>query len=196
MMRKVATVQWISAIDRSLAVRHLGEGDQVTFGTCFCEGCDLDIVISKAKTSQVRGAITAFQDYWKLDNLDLTAELIARDVEDPRQHVRLAPGRLGVPIPFELTCLEDCKADAGKQFVIFGPEPVFATGPPNVCRTLGTGEGPRLDKDATYYAVLEELCEPWLRGSTHTPLPTTRDIVRRLHRRNVVLTPKAVDHRL
>ncbi len=173
----------------------LGPGDQLSFGSCGCAPCGHAIVVETSRPGDLIGRVTALADYWRLDNLSVTTPLLCRDLEDPTQLVRLGPGRLGVVMPFELAQVSWAGHAATQSLTVFGPEPAFGAGPGRCC-VASSAPDVHLNRGATYYAVLEALCAPWLAGGPDTRLPKSADIAAELSRRGLRLTRRAVDHHI
>lgn len=175
-------------------VRHLAPGERLTFGRCRCDGCGFDLVVDgPGADPHLAGAVTALADHWQLHNLSPSAVLLARDLEDPGQCVRLMPGRVAVAMPFELAAVTSLGPwPAG--ITVFGPEP---TSPPVAVRACqDRGPAVRLNVRASYFSVLRALCAPRLVGPAAERLPTSAELSARLASQGLALSPRAVDRHI
>ncbi|MFC4517277.1 hypothetical protein [Streptomyces ehimensis] len=150
----------------------------MTFGSCTCGQCDLDLVLDQQATG-FTGEITATAGYWLLTNFCPTHTLLVENLENCYEYLTVDPGRHLTPVPFELCRVSVAGRTNGPYLTVFGPEPTRAPSRPAPC--AGTREAePALNPRAAYFAVLQTLCEPRLRGSTSSPLPTSEQIARRM----------------
>lgn len=179
-------------------VSDLAAGERVTFGSCRCGECAVDVVVAVPPGLTVAGAVTAYDDHWRLHNLSPDVVLLCQDLEDPTQTVRIVPGRVEVAMPFELSLVSVPGQRRDQALTVFAHEPTHepTDGPgrrgcaPRTERTL------RLSPGTAYFAVLEELCRPRLRGEYDARLPTSNEIAGRLSTRGVPLSRRAVDHHI
>lgn len=194
-MTYLASVQWEPRPGAAHRIRHLGPGERVTFGSCGCGSCGLDII--SPLFGGAAGAITAFEHHWRADNLSGKAGLLVEDLEDTAQLIRIPPRRAAVVIPFELARVTLAGTGQPGLLTVFGPEPAAAQARPHACPSIAAAPSAGLlDPGALYFAVLQVLCEPRVTGRADSPLPTSQDIAARLGRRGVRLTPRAVDHHI
>ncbi|MET9038452.1 hypothetical protein [Streptomyces mirabilis] len=125
------------------------------------------------------GEITATADHWLLTNFCPVQTLLVENLENCYEYLTVAPGRCLAPVPFELCRVSVAGRTTGPYLTVFGPEPKHAQARPAPCAAVREAE-PALNPRATYFAVLRTLCEPRLRGSTSSPLPTSEQIAHRL----------------
>lgn len=192
------SVQAPASGDRPGAVWHLAPGEHLTFGRCPCEGCGFEVVIDAPVADPgLAGAVTAHADHWRLHNLSSSAVLLARDLEDPGQCVRLMPGRVAVAMPFELAAVTSPGPWPG-QLTVFGPEPVAEV---SADRTADGGcrrsrSAPLLNPSTNYFAVLRALCAPRPVGPTPERLPTSAELSARLAAQGLTVSLRAVDRHI
>ncbi|GAA3040816.1 FHA domain-containing protein [Kitasatospora albolonga] len=156
----------------------LAPGEGVRFGR---EGGSGDLVIGHGGVSRVAGEITADGSHWLLSNLSRSATYVVENPEGAGEHLKVSPGRLGAPVPFEFSRLV---LPAGSELVtldVWAPRhdyadrdlPAFPGGEPTLLAFP-------LDRSKRYFLVLAALCEARLRTSPHAALPTVDQVVERL----------------
>ncbi|MFI9292476.1 FHA domain-containing protein [Streptomyces gardneri] len=130
--------------------------------------------------SRSAGEIRAAGSYWLLSNFSATSTYVVENPEGAGEHIKIAPGRLDAPVPFEFSRVV---LPAGSELVDFG---VWAPRHDYAERAHAAQEGEPttlafpLDRSKRYFLVLAALCEPRLRDDPHAPLPTVDRIVERL----------------
>ena len=161
-------------------VLRLEPGSVVTFGRA-APGLSVDIVLAHDGVSRLAGEITATDDYWLLSNLSRDKTYVVENLEGAGEFVKVAPRRLGAPIPFEFGRVVLPTNDTFAQFNVTAPQHAYAEdlGLTNVSGDRTTAVFP-LDETAKYFLVLLALCEPRLRDSSTVALPTVPEIVERL----------------
>jgi hypothetical protein len=158
----------------------LQPGEVLTFGRQPGDG-RLALKLEQDGAPRRAGTITAVSDHWLLTNLSRDRTLLVENPEGAGEHVKVAPGRVDAPIPFELSRVL-VPADRGSvKLVVFAPQHRFID-PTSVASTGSPTTGPAfaLDETAKYFLVLVALCEPRLRDSASMALPTDDEIVARL----------------
>lgn len=157
-------------------------GERLVFGReAEFLGHSHSLVLAHKGVSRLAGEITAVGAFWTLSNLNRRQTYVVENPEGAGEHIKLAPGRLDAPIPFEFARILLPAADELLAVEVWAPrhdylgsqpwEPQGATTVPAFC----------LDRGKRYFAVLVALCEPRLRDMpAHTALPTSEEIVRRL----------------
>lgn len=150
----------------------LQDGDSATFGKCLCGGFDLDLSVDRGPCFAAE--IKAAGGYGLLSNLSLQRTLVVENLENSYEYFTVEPGRQHAPVPFELSRIGVAADPGDAKVTVFGPEP--GRGPARLRSCPEVTPGPVLDPGATYYAVLQALCGPRLRGSLTTPLPTSDEI--------------------
>jgi hypothetical protein len=141
----------------------------------------------------VSGELHAESKVCWLWNLSRYAALVLWDLEDPRQRLRIPPGRPAVPIPFELARVGVVGGGEAGFLTIIGPEPAAAE--PAVESCDGAAEPPALNPSATYYAVLKVLCEAWA-DSDREKLPSSAEVASTLRGMGMAISSRAVDHHI
>jgi hypothetical protein len=167
---------------RDQEIVRLAPGEDATFGRGG-PGHPVRLRIDHPGVGRLAGRITAAEDHWLLSNLCADRTYLVENPEGAGEHVKVAPRRLGAPIPFELARVVLPADPAPLAFVVFAPPHRFADHralpPPD-------GEDTRalfsLDETAKYFLVLTALCEPRLRDGSSAALPTDPQILDRLRR--------------
>ena len=171
-----------------LPTSRLASGDSITFGTCGCGGCSVDVVVPGPVAVPCRAWAKAYDDHWRLSNLSRAVVVRVSDLEDARQWVTIAPGRDEVSIPFELSRITwGVGGEQEPGIVAFGPEARVVTPLPRCA-----ARGPRLVSGALHAAVLRELTKARL-ADPEGPLPSSTQISARLAQRGIRLSSRAVD---
>ncbi|WDZ86618.1 hypothetical protein [Micromonospora cathayae] len=192
-MTKMITLQVPGTVGEPGEQMHIGDGQAATFGVCQCGRCELDLQIRGTGLPAVTGQIVVDGEFCRLSNLSKDAPMVLVDMEDWYQYIIVEPGRCNVPVPFELAQIELTASPGGPKIAIFGYEPRYSGGRrPNACRTAAS-QRPLLDRDATYYSVLQELCRARRGGRLDTRLPTSMEIAEKLRPRHHTISARAVD---
>ncbi|MEV6732910.1 MULTISPECIES: FHA domain-containing protein [unclassified Streptomyces] len=140
--------------------------------------------VPHAGVSRSAGEIIATGTYWSLSNLSRASTYVVENPEGAGEHIKIAPGRLGAPVPFEFARLV---LPAGSELLtldVWAPRHDYAD--QDEPGELGEPGGEPtalafpLDRSSRYFLVLTALCEPRLRGVPHAPLPTVEQVVERL----------------
>ncbi|MFJ6695962.1 FHA domain-containing protein [Streptomyces sp. NPDC091272] len=129
--------------------------------------------------SRTAGEIRASGAFWTLSNLSARQTYVVENPEGAGEHLKVAPGRLDAPVPFEFSRVVLPAAGELLGFEVWAPRHDYVSGDssPEGARTAPAFA---LDRTKRYFAVLAALCEPRLRGEPHAPLPTTDQVVERL----------------
>ncbi|WP_405621700.1 FHA domain-containing protein [Streptomyces sp. NBC_01511] len=130
--------------------------------------------------SRTAGEITAAGSYWTLSNLSRTSTYVVENPEGAGEHIKIAPGRIEAPIPFEFSRIVLPAADALLSFDIWAPRHDYADEPTGHHGGEPTTHAFPLDRTKRYFLVLAALCEARLRGAPHAPPPTAGQVVDRL----------------
>lgn len=141
----------------------------------------------------VLGELQAESQVCWLWNLSRYASLVLWDLEDPRQRLKLPPGKPAIPIPFELARVGVLGAGESGFLTVIGPEPKASDATPRPCH--GGTALPQLDPTATYYAVLQVLCDAWA-DSGRGRLPSSAEVALALRDRGLAISTRAVDHHI
>ncbi|MFD0152761.1 FHA domain-containing protein [Streptomyces sp. NPDC055721] len=131
--------------------------------------------------SRTAGEIGATASYWTLSNFSAASTYVVENPEGAGEHIKIAPGRVDAPVPFEFSRVV---LPAGGDLLDFS---VWAPRHDYVERARSSAEDGEptalafpLDRSKRYFLVLAALCETRLRGTPHAPLPTVDRIVERL----------------
>ncbi|WP_197287520.1 FHA domain-containing protein [Streptomyces apocyni] len=160
----------------------LAPGEKLTFGrSTAVRGRHL--ALAHSGVSRAAGEIAAQDSFWLLSNLSRTQTYVVENPEGAGEHIKVAPGRLDAPVPFEFSRVVLPAAGELLGLDVWAPrhdhldtrptDPELMTGDP-------TAVAFALDRTKRYFAVLTALCEPRLRGAPHAPLPTVEQVVERL----------------
>ncbi|MFJ8430833.1 serine/threonine protein kinase [Kitasatospora sp. NPDC094019] len=170
------------------ALLHLGPGESVEFGRGE-PGRPLAVPIPDPGVSRRAGAITAAEDYWRLSNFSATATYVVENLEGAGEHVKVAPGRLGAPVPFEFSRVLLPALGEPVAFKVFAPQHAYLAGGsegPDDEGVSAAGHGEptvspfALDPGAKYFLVLLALCEPRLRSPSAAAVPGVTEVLARL----------------
>ncbi|WP_333768782.1 serine/threonine protein kinase [Streptomyces sp. IBSBF 2435] len=158
----------------------LGPGQTADFGRG-APGRPVPVRLPDPGVSRCAGQITAAEDYWRLSNYSRTATYVVENLEGAGEHIKVAPGRLGAPVPFEFSRVVLPSEGAQASFKVFAPQHAYRD---------DTGGGPAggehtvmpfaLDATAKYFLVLLALCEPRLRNASTGAVPGVGDVLERL----------------
>ncbi|MFC4499659.1 MULTISPECIES: FHA domain-containing protein [Streptomyces] len=154
----------------------LAPGERLAFGRSAGEN---GLELPHEGVSRRAGEITAQGTFWTLSNFSREQTYVVENPEGAGEHIKVAPGRLDAPVPFEFGRL--VLPAAGDLL----PVEVWAPRHDYLCPSSGldgatTAPAFSLDRSKRYFAVLAALCEPRLRGEPHAPLPTVEQVVTRL----------------
>ncbi|MBG0853044.1 FHA domain-containing protein [Streptomyces spinoverrucosus] len=161
--------------ERDRAQIRLAPGERLTFG----RGAGNDVEIAHEGVSRRAGSIAAQGAFWILSNLSREQTYVVENPEGAGEHIKVGPGRLDAPVPFEFSRIVLPAAGDLLSFDVWAPRHDYL-------RTEGGLDGATtapafsLDRTKRYFAVLAALCEPRLRGEPHAPLPTVDQVVDRL----------------
>ncbi|MFZ3467848.1 FHA domain-containing protein [Streptomyces sp. 4.24] len=157
----------------------LAPGQTLRFGRgAEGEGC---LRLPHAGVSRSAGEITASGTYWSLSNLSRSSTYVVENPEGAGEHIKIAPGRLAAPVPFEFARIV---LPAGSELLtldVWAPRHDYADrNEPGDPGGDPTALAFPLDRSSRYFLVLTALCESRLRGEPHAPLPTVEQVVERL----------------
>ncbi|MFD0659114.1 FHA domain-containing protein [Thermocatellispora tengchongensis] len=139
----------------------------------------MDIVLDDPAVSRRAGEIAAVGDYWLMSNLSAAKTYVVENPEGGGEFVKIPPGRMGAPIPFEFSRVTLPAVDGTISFLVFAPQHVHAPGggPRGGAETVVAFP---LDRDAKYFRILVALCEPRLLDPATSRIPTIPEIIDRL----------------
>ncbi|MBV7699008.1 FHA domain-containing protein [Streptomyces sp. TRM70350] len=160
----------------------LAPGERLVFGRSVPGGVGL--TIAHEGVSRAAGVITAQGAFWMLSNLSARQTYVVENPEGAGEHIKVAPGRLDAPVPFEFSRVVLPAAGDLLGFDVWAPrhDILDTSGRSGDGEPTGTTTAPAfsLDRTKRYFAVLTALCEPRLRGAPHAPPPTADALVERL----------------
>lgn len=173
----------------------LGPGEVARFGRG-SPTIPVELRLVDAAISRLAGEIRVTDDHWQLSNHSTTQSYLVENPEGAGEYLRVAPRRVGAPIPFEFSrvVLPTCR-NTTVAFQVFAPDHVYLD-PDSLGGQLGphTVTAYSMDETAIYFLVLVALCEPRLRDESPVAVPTTPQIVERIsgHAARGRLTVRAV----
>ncbi|MEU9590090.1 FHA domain-containing protein [Streptomyces sp. NPDC048219] len=162
--------------DRTRTQFRLAPGERLVFGRAVPEG---GLLIGHDGVSRRAGEITAHGTFWTLSNLSSRQTYVVENPEGAGEHIKVAPGRLDAPVPFEFSRIVLPAAGDLLPVEVWAPRHDYL---PDEGGADGEPTAPAfsVDRSKRYFAVLAALCEPRLRGTPHAPLPTMDQVVERL----------------
>ncbi|MFP3988410.1 FHA domain-containing protein [Streptomyces sp. E11-3] len=160
----------------------LAPGEKLPFGRS-AGAPGRHLTLAHEGVSRAAGEIAAQDSFWLLSNLSRTQTYVVENPEGAGEHIKVAPGRLDAPVPFEFSRVVLPAAGELLGFDIWAPRHDHLDARPTDPE-LPTGDltipAFALDRTKRYFAVLAALCESRLRGAPHAPLPTVDQVVERL----------------
>ncbi|MBF8186060.1 FHA domain-containing protein [Nonomuraea sp. K274] len=156
----------------------LAPGEQALFGRG-APGSPADILLDDPAVSRRAGEIVAVGDYWLLSNLSAAKTYVVENPEGGGEFVKVPPGRMGAPIPFEFSRVCLPAVDGTVSFLVFAPQHVHVP-PGRADGGAATQVAYPLDQNAKYFRILVALCEPRLRDPSTSRIPTVPEIIERL----------------
>lgn len=157
----------------------LGPGDIVDFGRGTPD-TTVPIVLDDPAVSRRAGQILATEDYWRLSNFSRATTYAVENLEGAGEHVKVAPGRVGAPVPFEFSRVVLPGVHKESSFKVFATEHAFQDGEPRSADGEPTLSPFALDPTSKYFLVLLALCEPRLRDASSGAVPGVGDVLERL----------------
>lgn len=155
----------------------IATGERLAFGRA---GTDGGLTIAHEGVPRVAGEITAHRNFWLLSNLSEDQTYVIENPEGAGEHVKVGPGRLDAPVPFEFARVVLPAAGDLLSFDVWAPRHTFRSVERHGLSGALTSPAFTLDRTKRYFAVLAALCEPRLRGEVHAPLPAVEQLVERL----------------
>jgi hypothetical protein len=156
----------------------LAPGERLAFGR---SEADNGLAIAHDGVSRKAGEITAQGAFWILSNLSAHQTYVVENPEGAGEHIKVGPGRLDAPVPFEFSRIVLPAAGDLLPIEVWAPRHDYLRSPDGLGPD-GATTAPAFSVDRTkrYFAVLAALCEPRLRGEPHAPLPTVDQVMERL----------------
>ncbi|BAU85564.1 hypothetical protein SLA_4680 [Streptomyces laurentii] len=164
----------------------LAPGDRLHFGRCAPRPDGgpgqpaRHLHIPHLGVSRSAGEIVAAGTHWALSNFSPASTYVVENPEGAGEHIKVAPGRVGAPVPFEFSRIVLPAAGELIDFAVWAPRHDYVSGVPDDGSGEPTALAFPLDRDKRYFLVLAALCEPRLRGTPHAPLPTVDAVAERL----------------
>ncbi|MFE7411751.1 FHA domain-containing protein [Streptomyces laurentii] len=166
----------------------LAPGERLHFGRSAPTGADQEedptgtrhLCIEHPGVSRSAGEIVATGTHWTLSNFSPASTYVVENPEGAGEHIKVAPGRVGAPVPFEFSRIVLPAAGELIDFAVWAPRHDYVSGVPDDGSGEPTALAFPLDRDKRYFLVLAALCEPRLRGTPHAPLPTVDAVAERL----------------
>ncbi|WP_338896465.1 FHA domain-containing protein [Streptomyces sp. TG1A-60] len=155
----------------------IGSGERLVFGRTETRG---GLAIAHEGVPRVAGEITAHGSYWLLSNLSTDQTYVVENPEGAGEHIKVAPGRVEAPVPFEFARVVLPASGELLSFDVWAPRHSFRSADRHELTGAATAPAFALDRASRYFAVLVALCEPRLRGEPHAPLPAVEQLVDRL----------------
>jgi hypothetical protein len=154
----------------------LAPGERLTFGRA---AHDVELHIPHYGVSRRAGEITAQGAFWILSNLSREQTYVVENPEGAGEHIKVGPGRLDAPVPFEFSRIVLPAAGDLLAIEVWAPRHDYLHADGGLDGAT-TAPAFSVDRTKRYFAVLAALCEPRLRGEPHAPLPTVDQVVDRL----------------
>ncbi|MGW6456384.1 FHA domain-containing protein [Streptomyces sp. NPDC055078] len=158
----------------------LAPGETLRFGRGAPTADRSRLTIDHPGISRTAGEITATGTYWTLSNFSGTSTYAVENPEGAGEHIKVAPGRVDAPVPFEFARLVMPAAGELVSFDVWAPRHDYAEPPGPAPDGEPTAHAFPLDRTKRYFLVLVALCEPRLRGEPHAAVPTVERIGHRL----------------
>ncbi|MFI6504639.1 hypothetical protein [Nonomuraea typhae] len=189
---EVITVRrdFLGGID--VETRRLRPGESITFGRG-APGKPVDLRLDDPVVSQEAGVLSAVKDYWEISNLSRRYAYVVENLEGGG-FVRLSPGTVDAPIPFETARVRVPGRQDQVTFLVLAPLKRRLATEHDTAGPLPPYPPYPLDPAAAYFLVLTALCEPQLRDPGSDVVPGVPQIRRRLA--SMGLSRSAVDYHL
>lgn len=155
----------------------IGTGERLTFGREETTG---GLTIAHEGVPRIAGEISAQGSFWLLSNLSEDQTYVVENPEGAGEHIKVVPGRVDAPVPFEFSRVVLPAAGDLLTFDVWAPRHVFHSVARQGLSGVLTAPAFTLDRTKRYFAVLAALCESRLRGEPHAPLPAVEELVERL----------------
>jgi hypothetical protein len=164
----------IEVVGDSARVITLEPEQRVRFGRG-AEDVLVDVAFDDRSVPRLAGEIRAVEDHWRLSNFSRSQTYVVENPEGAGEHVKVGPGRLGAPSPFEISRLMLPASGTRVAMRVFAPLQARLDGP-----YRGSGDPTisafPLDPAAKYFLVLLALCEPRLRDESVVAIPATAQV--------------------
>jgi hypothetical protein len=174
--------------DSHRAQIRLAPGERLSFGRSASGNA---LAIAHDGVSRSAGEITAQGAFWILSNLSREQTYVVENPEGAGEHIKIGPGRLDAPVPFEFSRIVLPAAGDLLAIEVWAPRHDYLSSESGL-EGVTTAPAFSVDRTKRYFAVLAALCEPRLRGEPHAPLPTVDQVVERLRPGWPAASPAAV----
>lgn len=172
----------------------LRTGEQLSFGRG-APDVAVDLLTPAAGVSRRAGQIHAERDYWLLTNASAKSTYLVENLEGAGEHIKIAPGRIEAPIPFELSRLVLPTQTEPYLLNVYAPQHGYLDH--RVPSGGAATERPfSLDESAKYFLVLVALCEPRLRDPATVRIPRSDEVAERLSTDTTRMSRSAVDYHI
>lgn len=177
---RTVLVQPCAEREVSFAPIELEPGQDIAFGRGPARG-RVDLVLDHPGVPRLAGRIRAVDDYWLISNLNGNKTYVVENPEGGGEFVKVPPGRLDAPVPYEFSRVVVPTGQAPVSFLVFAPEHAYAAS-----ETAGTLAGEEtsmafsLDETAKYFLILVALCESRLKDPSSMVIPTVPQLIHRL----------------
>lgn len=155
----------------------IGTGERLAFGRDAAVG---GLTVAHEGVPRVAGEISPQGTFWLLSNHSEDQTYVVENPEGAGEHIKVGPGRLDAPVPFEFARVVLPAAGDLLTFDVWAPRHVFRSVARHGLSGALTAPAFTLDRTKRYFAVLTALCEPRLRGAPHAALPAVEQLVERL----------------
>ncbi|WP_053645754.1 hypothetical protein [Streptomyces sp. XY431] len=158
-------------------------GERLMFGRSAdrLEGRGAPLVIAHHGVSRVAGEIVAYGTFWTLSNISRDQTYVVENPESTGEHIKVSPGRLEAPVPFEFARVVLPAAGDLLGFEVWAPQHDYLGSDFWLPDGQSTTRAFSLDRTKRYFLVLVALCESRLRGaSAHSAVPTAEEVADRL----------------
>ncbi|MFJ2232712.1 FHA domain-containing protein [Streptomyces sp. NPDC087859] len=155
----------------------IATGERLTFGRA---GEGDGLTITHQGVPRIAGEISAQGTFWLLSNRSEHQTYVVENPEGAGEHIKVGPGRVDAPVPFEFSRIVLPAAGDLLTFDVWAPRHVFRSVARHGLSGALTAPAFTLDRTKRYFAVLAALCEPRLRGEPHASLPAVEQLVERL----------------
>ncbi|WP_405999028.1 FHA domain-containing protein [Streptomyces sp. NBC_00829] len=158
----------------------LAPGEKLSFGRTAPPNAERHLTLRHQGVSRRAGELAATGTYWSLSNSSADQTYVVENPEGAGEHIKIAPGRIDAPVPFEFSRVVLPAGGELLHFDVWAPRHEYAEAAQPSPGGEPTATAFPLDRSKRYFLVLAALCEPRLRGEPHAPLPTAEQTVERL----------------
>ncbi|NLU70455.1 FHA domain-containing protein [Streptomyces sp. HNM0574] len=160
----------------------LAPGEALDFGRTVADGgsgANRQLTIPHPGVSRHAGIVTASVAFWSLSNLSTGQTYVVENPEGAGEHIKVAPGRVAAPVPFEFARVVLPANGELLAFDVWAPRHDYRSSTGGFPGQT-TAPAFALDRSTRYFLVLVALCRPRLCGDPYAVLPTTDQLVDQL----------------